>query len=151
MLGEKTFTVTTVTFKELCATKKSGWRFSLLCTSGLFLPCCTSSCWEGAQPSTGSTRAKFWGKQQVWHAGISREQHPPALLPCRVSPGRAQHWHQQGPQHHIQPSSPPPHPLPSSSSLTIRADAEVQQRSGKNIFLVTAKPLLALTHQQQKK
>lgn len=151
------------------ATKKPGWRFPLLCTSGLFLPCCTSSCWEDAQPSTGSTRAKFQGKQRVWHAGVRREHHvtqaavstaqvqrcsPCTALHSRLSPGRIHRWDQQGPRGlstTCQPSSPPPHSLPSSSLLRIRADAEVQQRSGKNIFLVTAKPVLALTHQQQKK
>lgn len=137
----------------------------LFCTSGLLLPCCTSSCWEDAQPSTGSTRAKFRGEQQVWHAGVGREQHDPHQLRCRAAAlahpcppahqGLTRHNpEQQGPRSistTSQPSSPPPHPLPSSSSLRIRADAEVQQRSGKNIFLVTAKPVLALTHQQQKK
>lgn len=113
------------------ATKKPGWRFPLLCTSGLFLPCCTSSCWEDAQPSTGSTRAKFRGKQQVWHAGVRREHHVTQAAVStaqvqRCSPcTAASHWaesiagtnrdrgasapHASPPHLHPIPSPHPPH------------------------------------------
>lgn len=118
-----------------------------------------------SQPSTGNkvlgkaAGLARWGQERA--AESPRRQHssqlrcsPAARAHPSISAGRARRCDQQGPRGlstTSQPSSPPPRSLPSSSSLGIRADAEVQQRSGKNIFLVTAKPVLALTHQQQKK
>lgn len=120
MLGEKTFPMTTVTLEELCATRKAGWRFSPLCTSGLFLPCC----WEDAQPSTGSTRAKFWGKQQVWQAGARREQHPPALLHCRVSQAEPS----TGTNRSLSSTSSPPHLHPTPSPHPPHSESGQTQR-----------------------
>lgn len=116
-------------FKRALCHQEAWMEISLPCMSGLFLSCCSSSCWKMPSLPQGALEQSFGessgfgtlesGENSTIHSSCEHSSgavlqclHSPALLHSRVSLGRTQSNRELGASA-PHPSPPHLHPIPS--------------------------------------